>query len=328
MFLNNRQPPKALLYYNALSLRSPLSSEENYAFITLQKGYEGECLYDKILDDSGHENIYVLRDLYLPMGKTVAQYDSIIVTGNHVAVNEIKNISGDYRFENGNWYKAHRELPDNAFAQLSRAKSRLKKLRNDCQLDFEVAGNLIFPNDDFRLATENNYVLKEAVLRNQMRKYFREMNETVRSDKALHIAQEILQRAVENPYFTETADLFNIRRGLYCGHCKGFDLKKGRFQMICTRCGSVESNETSLLRAMGDFEILFGDIPMTRSALLYFIDYQVSKTTVYRIMKKHCEFIAQGKKSEYKLKSKNVEELINQIRENQRYKDKGIGIRI
>ena len=98
--------------------------------------------------------------------------------------------------------------------------------------------------------------------------------------------------------------------------------------MICTRCGSVESNETSLLRAMGDFEILFGDIPMTRSALLYFIDYQVSKTTVYRIMKKHCEFIAQGKKSEYKLKSKNVEELINQIRENQRYKDKCIGIRI
>ena len=211
MFLNNRQPPKALLYYNALSLRSPLSSEENYAFITLQKGYEGECLYDKILDDSGHENIYVLRDLYLPMGKTVAQYDSIIVTGDHVAVNEIKIFLEIIALKMATGIKRI-VVPDNAFAQLSRAKSRLKKMRNDCQLDFEVAGNLIFPNDDFRLATENNYVLKEAVLRNQMRKYFREMNETVRSDKALHIAQEILQRAVENPYFTETADLFNIRR--------------------------------------------------------------------------------------------------------------------
>lgn len=322
MFLNNRKAPKELLYWNALDLRSNLSSNERYILRTLQKGYEGECLYDKIFDEIGHENTYILRDIYLSAGKAAAQYDSIIISGNRVVVNEVKNISGDYRFENNNWYKNGRELSDNAFAQLSRAKGRLKKLRNECRLNFEVEGNLIFPNDDFRLTTENQYVLKETVLRNHMRKYFRQFKDERLSANAMNIAEIIQENAVENPYFNESADIFKIRRGLYCGQCKTFDLYKGRFQMSCNRCGSVESNETHLLRAMGDFEILFSGVPMTRSALLYFIDFQISRTAVYKVLKKHCDITGQGRNTAYKLKYAEVAEVIAKIRETQRYKDR------
>lgn len=322
MFLNNRKAPKELLYWDALDLRSNLSSDERYIMKTLQKGYEGECLYDKIFDEIGHEDIYILRDIYLPKGKAAAQYDSIIISENRVVVDEIKNISGDYRFENNNWYKNGRELPDNAFAQLSRAKGRLKKLRNECRLNFEVEGNLIFPNDDLMLATENHYVLKEAVLRNHLRKYFRQFKNERLSDNARDIAGIIQENAVENPYFNESADIFKIRRGLYCGQCKTFDLYKGRFQMSCNRCGSVESNEIHLLRAMGDFEILFSGVPMTRSSLLYFIDIRISRTAVYQVLKKHCDITGQGRNTAYKLKYADIAEVIAKIRETQRYKDR------
>lgn len=138
MFLNKRRMPMKLKFYNALVVRKELTSDEIYNMRILKKGYEGECLYDKIFDEITHENIYIMRDVYLNIGGTVSQYDSIIITENHVTMNEIKNISGDYRFENNKWFKDSRELTNNVYAQLSRAKGKLMKLREDYHLDFEV----------------------------------------------------------------------------------------------------------------------------------------------------------------------------------------------
>lgn len=62
--------PLELLYYNALSFRKDLSKQEKYEKEMIKKGYEGECQYDQILDEVGHENIYVIRDVYLKIGNT------------------------------------------------------------------------------------------------------------------------------------------------------------------------------------------------------------------------------------------------------------------
>lgn len=90
MFINNREMPVELLYYNALSARTELTANEKYQMALMKKGYEGECLYDKIFDEIGHGNVYIFRDVYLKIGSTTTQYDSIVITDNRVTVNEIK----------------------------------------------------------------------------------------------------------------------------------------------------------------------------------------------------------------------------------------------
>src|SRR5690625_4985648 len=99
MFLNKRKMSVELLHYEALSSRSVLSSKERYTMKRLKKGYEGECLYDQIFEEIGHDNIYIIRDVYLKIDKSDTQYDSIIITENRIVVNEIKNYTGDYRYE-------------------------------------------------------------------------------------------------------------------------------------------------------------------------------------------------------------------------------------
>lgn len=322
MFLNKRMPAKKLLYYTALAARRELDALEMYNLRTIKKGYEGECLYDKVFDEIGHENIYIIRDVYLKIGGSVTQYDSIVITENRLVMNEIKNLSGDYRFDNNKWMKDSVELTDNVYAQLSRGKGKLLKLRNENQLNIEIEGKMIFLNDDFRLTSENDYIWDETVLLNQMRSYFRKFREEYVGNKANNIVRIIKNQIVEDPYFKESADIFHLHRGLYCGQCGSFALTKGRFQLSCNNCGSIESSETHVFRAMHDYQILFPNQPMTRTNLLYFIDHQISRTAVYGVMMKHCNAIKGEKKMIYQLKSKDADEVLMHIKKTQRYKDK------
>ena len=210
MFLNKRMPAKKLLYYTALAARRELDALEMYNLRTIKKGYEGECLYDKFFDEIGHENIYIIRDVYLKIGGSVTQYDSIVITENRLVMNEIKNLSGDYRFDNNKWMKDSVELTDNVYAQLSRGKGKLLKLRNENQLNIEIEGKMIFLNDDFRLTSENDYIWDETVLLNQMRSYFRKFREEYVGNKANNIVRIIKNQIVEDPYFKESADIFHL----------------------------------------------------------------------------------------------------------------------
>src|SRR5699024_7415210 len=91
MFINQREVPAEFLYYQALAARRNLSPDEQFQFSNIQKGFEGECLYDQIFDEVGHQNVYIFRDLYLKIGGSVTQYDSIVISDENVTINEIKN---------------------------------------------------------------------------------------------------------------------------------------------------------------------------------------------------------------------------------------------
>lgn len=322
MFLNKRLMSPEFLYYKALEKRAELDFEEKRNLYNIEKGFEGECLYDKIFDEIGHDNVYILRDLYLKAGKSITQFDSIIISIDRVVVNEIKNYSGDYHYENNGWYRNGRQLKDNAHNQLSRVKGKIIQLRDDANMHFDVDGAVIFMGDDFRLTTKSDYIWSETVMRNQLRNYFRQFKKERMGDEAKSIVYLIKNSIAENPYFEEAGDIARMQRGLYCGECGSFELIKSRFQFTCPSCGSIESNETHLLRTMSDHKYLFFNQPITKQSILHLIDYQISEDGVYRFLKKHCHSNLMGKKTTYTFKYYDWLEPIAEIRENQRYKDK------
>lgn len=99
MLISQRKISKELAYYRALGWRSRLSAEEAKKLSALERGYNGECIYDAVFDEIGHGSVFVFRDIYLGLEDSVAQYDALIVSDAGITVNEIKNYSGFYRVE-------------------------------------------------------------------------------------------------------------------------------------------------------------------------------------------------------------------------------------
>lgn len=322
MFLNHRDMPFEMYYYNAISKRRKLTGDEMHQLANLKKGFEGECLYDEIFDFVGHDNLYILRDLYLNINNSLTQYDSIIVMNNRIVINEIKNLTGDYGYKNNSWYKNNRQMESDPFIQLSRAKSKLISLNKNSALDFHIDSNIIFTSDDFNFSSDNDYMSNQTVMRANLKNYFRSFKHEKVGNDAKRIVALIKSAITERRILPKQDDICRLKLGLYCGSCSNFNLTKGKFQFTCRKCGSIESYETHLLRAMYDYKYMFPGRAMTRASILYLTDFKINKSTVYYAMKKHCHAVRKGNYTYYSLKDSDFESHILAVRNNQRYKDK------
>lgn len=146
MYLNNRNTTPELLHYRALSKRTVFNSEDARVLKIYESGFLGECLYDKIFDETGHDNLYIFRDVYLAVGKSGAQYDSIIISNDTMTVNEIKNYTGEYHFKDGRLIRNNEVISDNPFTQLDRAVGKLYRICRNAKVNADIKGKVIFPN--------------------------------------------------------------------------------------------------------------------------------------------------------------------------------------
>lgn len=322
MYLNDRNAPPELLHYSALSKRMVLNAEDKRKLKIYESGFFGECLYDKIFDEVGHDNLYVFRGIYLVAGKSGAQYDCIIISNDTIIVNEIKNYSGEYHYRDDRLIRNNEVVPDNPFTQVDRAIGKLYGIFRNVKVNVDIKGKVIFPNDDFRLYSEDTSIWKNVVIRMDLKKYFRQFKDSYNTEKTDRLVYIINAHTKENPYFNGSSNVSRLRKGLYCGECESFDLEKGRFQLTCIKCGTIESNETHLLRAMSDHKFIYYNRPLTKRSMLELIGYTFHENTVYRALQKHCYINKNGPCTSYTLKYYNFETAIAKTRKLQRYKDK------
>lgn len=321
MFLNTRGKSHDLLFYETLKRRCELTSVEKSWFKTFQKGFEGECLYDEIFEDVGHDDVLVYRDLYLKLGKSVTQYDALVINDDGIIVNEIKNYTGEYKVEGGDWFRNGQRISEEPLAQLNRAVGKLIGLRNSVNGNFGISGKLIFVSDDFYLQTDDNSLWGKIVVRMNLRRYLREFRGGKISNKSQFIVRLLSENIVENPYIDNNVDEERLRKGIYCGQCGSFNLIKSRFHLVCSSCESKEVNETHLLRAMSDYQFLFYGKPMTRTAFMNFIGYSLTSRVVYRILLKHCYVNKKGNQTAYIFKYQNFEDAMGKPELFIKYKD-------
>ena len=321
MFLNRRGKPQDLLFYETLQKRCELTKVEAGWYKTYQRGFEGEELYDKVFDEVGHDDVLIYRDLYLKIRRSVTQYDALVINDDGIVVNEIKNYTGDYKVEGGDWFRSGREISEEPIAQLNRSIGKLIAMRNSVNGNFKIDGKLIFVSDDFYLQTDDNSIWRKIVVRMDLKRYLRSFGSGKIGNKAQYIVRLVSDRIVENPYYESEVDEDCLRKGLYCGNCGSFNLAKSRFHLVCRECESKESNETHLLRAMSDYQILFYGKGMTRNALVEFIGEKMHSKTVSRALLKHCYGNKNGNTTTYKFKYRDLEDTLDKADINVKYKD-------
>lgn len=321
MYLNDRNTTAELIHYRALSKRGFLSAEDARNLKIYESGFFGECLYDKIFDEVGHDNLYVFRDVYLVTGKSDAQYDSIIIADDVITVNEIKNYSGEYYYKNGRFIKNGEVVPDNPFSQVDRAVGKLYRICRNSKISTEIKSKVIFPNDDFKLYSEDNSIWKNIVIRMDLKKYFRQFKDSYNTEKADRLVSLIRAHISPNPYFNGSSNVGRIRTGLYCGSCGDFNLIKTRYHRQCTGCGTKESNETHMLRVMSDYKYLFYGESMTRRSLLELIGNEFDKKVVYRAFLKYCDAHKKGNQTYYTFKYHDFDDAYKQTEKFMKHRD-------
>ncbi|MDO5359990.1 MAG: nuclease-related domain-containing protein [Jeotgalicoccus sp.] len=321
MILFERFAGLELAYYRALKRRVTLSAIDARNLLAEEKGYAGECTYDRIFDEVGHDSVLVFRDIYLGIEGRVAQYDSLIVSNDGIVVNEIKNYSGNYRYDKGTWYIGKSPVSDDALSQLRRAVGKLVKLRYQVRGKFNISGKVIFPNIEFRLQSIDDELWDNVVLRSGLRSYLSQFQNMHAGRAAEDIAELIRNHIVPNTYFDKCADFSAVRKGLYCSECGGFELENRKYHLVCESCGSKETKETHILRAISDYKALFLNEKLTKRKFQEFIDYQVSRKTVFRLLNKYCHRHMNGSGSYYTFKYRSFEDAYSQSERLWRYKD-------
>ena len=322
MILFERFVGLELAYYRALKRRGPLSREDAKNLAAQEKGYAGECVYDRIFDEVGHGSVFVFRDIYLGIEGRAAQYDSLIVSDDGIVVNEIKNYSGNYRYEKGTWYIGKSPVSDDALSQLRRAIGKLVKLRYQVQGRFDISGKIVFPNIEFRLQSSDDDLWENVVLRSGLRSYLGQFKNMYAGRVGEDIAELIRNHIVPNTYFDKCAEFSAVRKGLYCSECGGFELENRYLYMTCQDCSKTEKKETHVLRAISDYKALFLNDKLTKQRFMEFIDYKVSERTVFRIFNKYCNQITKGKWTYYEFRYRDFDEAYQNHELLNRYKDK------
>lgn len=326
MIISERKISKELAFYRALSFRFCLEEKDAKKLSVLERGYEGECIYDEVFDEAGHSSVFVFRDIYLRIEDSTAQYDALIVSDAGITVNEIKNYSGFYRVERGKWYAGNFEVPDDPPAQLKRAMNKLLKLQYIHRLNFDIEGKVVFPHIDFRLNFDNQDVRERLVMRSELRDYLKRFSNEYAGRYAERIAEAVSSHIIDNPFFDKSANFDSVRKGLYCGNCGGFEVETWAYHFFCTACKSRETKESHVIRALSDYTALFTNEKLTRKRLLEFIDYKVSPRTIVRMLSKYCTRFGAGNATYYEFNYENYEDVVENHEYIRRYKNHMIKI--
>lgn len=78
-----RTKPAELLLFEILDPRTTLPTREKQQYLNLKKGYEGECIFDSLMEKLQCDCL-MLNDLLLTVKGTTFQIDSLLITGGNI----------------------------------------------------------------------------------------------------------------------------------------------------------------------------------------------------------------------------------------------------
>ncbi|MBP2076595.1 nuclease-related domain-containing protein [Oceanobacillus polygoni] len=145
-----RTKSRGLQVLHALDKRKKLTNKEKQHYFNLNKGYEGEALFDHFTAKLKCE-CFILNDLLLETNNTSFQIDCLIITGDKFYIYEVKNYEGDYHYQSDKLFKKPRLEIINPLHQLSRSESLLRQLLLTLGFIPQIDASVVFINPSFTL---------------------------------------------------------------------------------------------------------------------------------------------------------------------------------
>ncbi|KAA9014048.1 nuclease-related domain-containing protein [Niallia endozanthoxylica] len=300
MLIKPLQVSTELKILRSLNIRMQLSSSEKQYYTNLEKGYEGEKKFEAILLES-KLNDFIVSDLLLEKNNSSYQIDSLLISQKTIYLFEIKNFAGDYYIEMDAWYSKSGSEIKNPFDQLKRNESLLRRLLHDFSLSstITVEPYLLFINPEFTLyqaplhlpaifPTQLNRFIDKLKIQSKSSKLNRTYQKLAEQLVSLHLVKPRISRIPEYKFD-------HPKKGIICGSCCSSISVIIENKVICHVCGYRESVDSTILRSVEEFVLLFPDRKITTNDIFEWCQVIESKKTIRRVLKKNFHYIKQAR---------------------------------
>lgn len=151
MAFKPRSVPLKLRVLRLLNPRKNFSAEERRHYLNLEKGYQGEVMFDRLTEELKSDRI-VINDLCLEVNNTTFQIDTLIISQETIHPFEVKNYEGDYCYESDGFKSLYSKNEiNNPLDQLKRSKLLLRQLLQSLGIHISIEGSVVFINPEFTL---------------------------------------------------------------------------------------------------------------------------------------------------------------------------------
>lgn len=300
MIYKKRTRPTNLIMMESLFCRMKLKPEDKYYYFSLRKGYEKECLYDKLINGKV-DDCMVFNDLTFKSGQRYFQIDSLIIQENIAFIYEIKGFSGSY-FYGEEFFSSKKEYqPDNPLNQLVKTKNRLREIFKARGINLQIEGYIIFINSEFTLY--NLPEIPSFILPSQIHEHIDNIQKSTcckvkDQERIIQVLHE--EHVLEYPYKELPPYTFEeLKKGLYCKKCFSFDLEYGRRKYTCRKCSYQQIMIQRILEAVEEYRILFSEEKITTSQIYRWCGEEIKLDRIKYCLKKNFQAIGKNKATYY-----------------------------
>jgi hypothetical protein len=286
-----------------LKTRMLFSAKEDSYYQNLEKGLEGEKLFDDWLENLAGEGLF-LNDLLLEYNNTLFQIDTLLISPTTIYLFEVKNYEGDFFVETDRWYSLSKKEIKNPLLQLKRNESLFRRLLQDLGISLPIEPYLIFVNPEFQLYQAPLNL--PIIFRSQLKRFMTKLkkNSSAVIDRHSKLAEQLVSVHLnETPYSRFPAYNYDqLKKGLTCRVCQSLDTDFTNTFLICNMCGNKEDNHAAILRNVEEFTFLFPNKKITTNTIYDWCNIIKNKKTICRVLAKNYIRVGHGKSSYYVMK--------------------------
>jgi len=297
MLLKARTEPMELIALRHLNRRMELSSENKFQLWTMEKGFTGEMIFDRMTENLAEER-YIIDDLLLQVNNSYFQLDKVIIAQDGVYLIDVKYHEGDYYLDGDKLYsvRTNREYK-NPVIQLTRSETLFRQLLQNLKMNHLVRAIVIFNNPEFTLYQAP--MDQPIILPTQVNRFLKELNSTPSKldDSHKKLAQTLLSlHQVKNPFATLPAYQYDkLEKGMYCRECGSLNTEIDDHDLVCGKCGTHERIEKAIVRHIEEIKVLFPEMKITTQIVYEWCNRKVSRRTFLRVLKKNYKAVGKTK---------------------------------
>jgi hypothetical protein len=280
----------------SLNARMNLTEKEKKRYFNLEKGFEGEVMFD-LLTEKLPEGRFILNDLLLEANNTNFQIDTTIIAQEKIHLFEVKNFEGDYDYNSEKFHTIFEKEINNPLDQLKRSESLFRQLLQSLGLRMPIEAWVIFINPGFTLyqAPKNQPIIFPTQLNHFMKKLTSAPSKLNGTHKKL-ADQLVSLHQIESPYTRVAPYEFDqLRKGITCLSCHSLLVSIQEKKIVCGHCGGHEKVESAVMRSVEELKLLFPDMKVTTNGIHEWCKVIESKHKIRKILKKNYRVMGYGR---------------------------------
>uniref|UniRef100_UPI003D0FA15D nuclease-related domain-containing protein n=1 Tax=Phocicoccus schoeneichii TaxID=1812261 RepID=UPI003D0FA15D len=229
----------------------------------------------------------IVQDYLFEANDMECQIDLLLIFQNECVLVEVKNYAGLYRVENKEMYfmSNGERLVKSPFNQVDRAKMLLTQLFKEEGIRLSITEKIVFPNEEFYLYGDT--ISMPSVYHTTFPYFIKRLNQKrcALGDYHQGIYEKLMRRRLVKSKYEQpiVVEYDTLAKGITC-ECGGWMKSTTRMKVLCETCGADEKNESAIMRMTEHFVAVFPDRTLTATEIYYWIDGEISKRTITRIL--------------------------------------------